>query len=1095
MAGNGGLCIGVLGPLSGTRGGIAVRLPGGRAGVLLAVLAMSAGNPVGTGRLAELVWPEDRPERVRASLQTLAARLRAVLPGVVVTAGDGYLLELDPDQVDLLRFRGLVRAAERAGDNAGALGLLDQALGLWRGEPLAGLRSSALDREVVPGLVDEHLAAMQRRAGLELAAGRHDRVIAELRALAGRYRLREPLWGLLLRALADAGRPAEAIGEYHRARQILAEELGVDPSPELQDLYQQLLRAGGEVPHPRSAVPPGEPVPGGVARPGDRPGQGGVARPGDGPRGRTPRRLPAEARVFTGRQAELSRLLGLDDGPAEAAGGAAGARGPGPGPGPGTVVISVIDGMAGVGKTALAVRAAHRLAGRFGDGQLFIDLHGYTRGYPPRTADQALATLLRTLGVPAQQIPEDAEERAALYRERLAGTRTLIVLDNAVDEAQIRPLIPGGTGCMVLVTSRRKLKGLDDAHTMALDVLPEPDAIALFAALAGPGRARPDDPAVAEIVRLCGRLPLAVRIAAALLRNRPAWGPGYLAGKLRAVHTRLDALSDGDRDLAAVFGLSGQALTRDQRRLYRHLGLAPGPEADAYAAAALLNTDPATAERLLQELVDHSLLFEPTVGRYQMHDLIRSHSRVLATRDPAAEREAALGRLLDYYQHTAWRADARVARYAQPGPGGRIPSYAPELPDVDAARAWLRAERANLTACLEYAIQGGRDDRTVALSAGLTSLLRTDGPWAQAMALHTAAAAAAERLGDRSGQARAATELGDLRRLTGDYRGAGQDLQAALKLYRETGDKPGQARALTDLGTVRRVSSDYPGADSSLRAALELWGETADKSGRARALTELGNISYASGDYGRGERHLRAALALYRDVGNKSGQARTLSELAEIQRLTGDCEGATRNTAAALAISEELGDRLGQANALSLLGRVRCLTGDYQGAARHQQAALDLYRELGDPLGQANARMLLAEVWRLTGDHERAARDLEESISVYQDLGNRGNETYALNQYAAVVSATGDLPRAVALYHYALHLAREIQQPDDEAAALEGLGETRLREGRLHDGAVYLHQALQIYRRLGMPAAEQVTERLAEIGSLDLRLLLIWRSV
>ncbi|MBO0807530.1 MAG: tetratricopeptide repeat protein, partial [Actinobacteria bacterium] len=533
-----------------------------------------------------------------------------------------------------------------------------------------------------------------------------------------------------------------------------------------------------------------------------------------------PRRLPADTRVFTGRHAELARLLEL-------------AGRTGDGRGPGTVVISAIDGMAGIGKTALAVHAAHLLAERFGDGQLFIDLHGYTEGYPPRTPDQALETFLRTLGVPAQQVPADPEERAALYRERLAGTRTLIVLDNAADEAQVRPLIPGESRCLVLVTSRRKLKALDDAHTMALDVLPVPAAIALFAAVAGPGRVQAEDPVAAEIAGLCGRLPLTVRIAAALLRNRPAWTPEDLAGTLRAARARLDAFADGDRDLAALFDLSSQALDDGHRRLYCHLGHIPGPEADVYAAAALLDTGPVAAKRLLQGLVDQNLLQESPAGRYRMHDLVRAHARAQAL--PAPEREAATGRLLDYYQHTAGRADARITRSAGPGSAASAPAHAPALPDAGAARAWLRAERANLTACLHYAIRRGQDDHTVALSQGLASLFRMDGPWPQAIDMHTAAAAAAARIGDRSGQALALTELGYLRQAD-DYLDAERSLRSALRLYQAAGDPSGQARALTELGVVGRLSGDYRDAERSLQSALRLYRAAGDPSGQARAL-------------------------------------------------------------------------------------------------------------------------------------------------------------------------------------------------------------------------------------------------------------------
>ncbi|MBV9855105.1 MAG: tetratricopeptide repeat protein [Streptosporangiaceae bacterium] len=1077
MSGEEGLWIGVLGPLAGTRDGAAVAMPRGRAGVLLAVLAMSAGQPVGVGRLAELIWGERRPEWVRPSIHNLVARVRSVVPGVVVTTPEGYLLDVDPDRVDLLRFRRLVRDAGQAADAGVAAGLLDEALGLWRGEPLSDVRSPGLQRGVVPGLVEEWLLAVQRRAGLDLAGERQDRVIAELGPLTGRYPLREPLWELLIRALAAAGRPAEAIGQYHQARIVLAEELGVDPSAGLQELYQRLLQAGpdeaaGGEPPGAAAVPPGGLSPPGAAA--GWPPAGGVGGGAGGPGG-VPHQLPADTRVFTGREGELARLLELGE-PGDGTGGGT-AR-------PGAVVVAVIDGMAGVGKTALAVHAAHRLAARFGDGQLFLDLHGYTHGSPPRTAGQALAVLLGSLGVPPRQIPAGTEERAALYRARLAGTRTLVVLDNAVDEAQVRPLIPGGAGCLVLITSRRKLKALDDGHVVALGVLGEAEAAGLFTAVAGPGRAVAGDAAVAQITRLCGRLPLAVRIAAALLASRPAWSPAYLAGRLRAARGGLEVLSDGDRDVAAVFGLSTQYLGASQRRLYCRLGLAPGPGVDAFAAAALAGTDPAAAERLLQQLVDHSLLLEPSAGRYRMHDLIRAHARALAAAaPPGEEHDAAVIRLLDYYQHTAGRADAQMGPCLGPAPAGGAPAHAPVLADAGAARAWLRAERASLTACLQYATDGGDDDRTVAFSAGLASLLRTDGPWPQAAAVHAAAAAAAGRLGDGGAQARALTELGTVLRLTGDYPGADHSLHQALDLYQQAGNKPGQARALTELGTVRRMADDHPGSEQSMQAALRLYREAGDKPGQASALTGLGSVRYMSGDYPGAKQSLRAALELYQEAGDKFGQAHALTQLIEVQTLTGDYEDAIRNGKAALVIARELGDRLRQANSLSVLGHVQRLTGDWENAARNQKAALVITRELGNRLGQANALAELAAVRRSTGDYPGAARDLEESIGIYQDLGSRGGQALALNYYAAVIADTGDLARAIALYREALRLAREVRHPDDEAIALQGLGESHLRAGKLHDGAGYLRQALEIYQRLGMPAAEHVLARLAEIGT------------
>jgi DNA-binding SARP family transcriptional activator len=1035
-----------------TQDGAAVRLPRGRAGVLLAVLAMSAGRTVGNGRLAGLIWDDDQPEHSRASLHTVVARLRGLVPGAVVTVGDGYLLDIDPERVDLLRFRRLVRDAGEAADPGPALGLLDQALELWRGEPLTDLKSAALDRDVVPGLTDEYLSAVQQHAELELAAGQHARVIAGLRRLATLYPLREPLWGQLMRALAGVGRPAEAINEYHRAREVLAVQLGLDPSPELQDLYRRLLQADGR--QETAARSPAAP---------------GPEAHEDGTAAGLPRRLPADTGVFTGRQAELARLLTLGEPAADSA-----RR-------PGAVVISAIDGMAGVGKTALAVHAAHQLASRFGDGQLFIDLHGYTHGYPPRTPDQALETFLRAMGVPPQQIPRDTDERAALYRERLAGTRTLIVLDNAADEAQVRPLIPGDAGCLVLITSRRKLKSLDDAHIVAVDVMPEPDAVALLSAVADTRRIDAGDPGAPEVVALCGRLPLAVRIAGALLRNRPAWSLADLAARLRAAHTRLDALADGDRDLAAVFGLSDRNLADGQRRLYRQLGLIPGPEIDAYAAAALAGTDPGDADRLLQDLVDHNLLLEPAAGRYRMHDLVRVHARDLAADQPAGEREAALGRLLDYYQQNALRADASIARHGQPEPAGPVPGHAPTLPDADTARAWLRAERANLGACLRYAVEGGHDERTIALSAGLANLLRTDGPWPSALTAHAAAAAAADRLGDQSGQARALTELGIVRYKSGDYPGAVDSLRTALNLYRKAGDKPGQAHAQRELGTALTLAVDFPGAEDSLRTALDLYRQTGDRPGQAEAQTVLGIVRYKTGDYPCAEENLRTALRLFREEGDQLGQAHALTELVEVQTLTGAYQAAVRSGEAAVLIARQMGDQLRLATAMMQLGMAQRMTSDYDNAARNEEAAHEVYLDLGDRFGQANTLTELAEVRRLTGDYPGAARDLEQAIGIYRDLGSRGNEAWAMNFYAAVIADTGDQARSIAVYEDALRLAREVSQPDDEAIALQGLGEAHLRAGEPQAGTACLQQALQIYRRLGMPAAEQVTTRLTEI--------------
>jgi len=637
---------------------------GPRQRILLAALAAHANEPVSLDALAEVVWDGAPPPGSIATLRTHLARLRRCLgPRIarrIVTRAPGYAIELGVDELDLLAFENHCRragAALRAADNAQASASGALALSLSRGEPLSDVPSQLLRDLLVPQLERQRVQVAEDWIEAELRLGRHEPVLEQLRDLTARYPLREHFHAQLMLALAHSGRRAEALTAYQDARKTLVAELGVEPGRELRALHERMLAGDEELQDtPRSGQAP--------------------ARP---PATEVPRQLPPAAGHFTGRDAELAWLTGLAPccDPQAAAGG--------------TVVITAIDGMAGIGKTALAVHAAHRVSDRFPDGQLFIDLHGYTKGHPPREPGDALGMLLRALQVPARRIPEDTQERAALYRQRLVGTKTLILLDNAADEAQVRPLLPAEPGCLVLVTSRRRLKGLDDARSMSLDLLTPRDAVALLLAVTGPGRLPADDPLLDKIAHRCGRLPLALRIAGALLRHRPAWNPDHLAALLRDEHRRVPALSDGERDLATVFDLSYMGLSGRHRLL-----LVPGPDADAdaYAAAALLDTDPDTATGLLEDLADHNLLIACAPGRYRLHDLIRARARTLAATDPAADRDAALDRLLRYYAHTAHTAHTAaipITRRPQPALGGSAPVRKPALPDPETARAWLRA--------------------------------------------------------------------------------------------------------------------------------------------------------------------------------------------------------------------------------------------------------------------------------------------------------------------------------------------------------------------------------------------------------------------
>jgi DNA-binding SARP family transcriptional activator/tetratricopeptide (TPR) repeat protein len=1046
----------VLGPMRVTDGRGPRPVAGARQRILLGALLAHANQPMPADQLAEIVWDGAPPERAMPTLRTYMTRLRQDLgpdaASRILTRDRGYLAAVGPGELDALDFEALCRdagTAVRAADWAAASDYAAGALALWRGNPLGDVPSQALRDSWLPRLDQQRVQVTEWRIEAGLHLGRHEQLVPQLRQLTAEHPLRERFHVQLMQALARCGRQAEALAAYQDARKVLVGEVGIEPGPELRNLQKRILAGdGGSAATPPSAGP----------------------APVSTPAVAVPRQLPAAAGHFTGRHGEIDLITGLHELSQQA-------DVPG-----GTVVISAIDGMAGIGKTALAVHAAHRLAGRFPSGQLFIDLHGYTEGHPPREPGEALATLLRSLGVPAAQIPDQPEECAALYRQRLADTRTLIVLDNALNEAQVRPLLPGTPGCLVLVTSRRRLRGLHDAHVVALDVLPEVDALMLLRMVIAPAHALVGDADLAEIAGLCGRLPLALRIAGALLRHRPAWTPGYLAGLLRDEHRRLATLADGDHDLHTVFDLSYRGLGERQQLLFRRLALVPGPEFDAFAAAALLDTDPAAAARLLEDLVDHNLLTEHAPGRYQLHDLIRTHARALADADPAPARDAALNRLLDYYQHTAGHADTLISRHPWPGPAGPAPAHAPALPGPDAARAWLRAERPSLLAALQHAAAQARHERSVALTAGIATLLLHDGPWSQALTLHAAAAAAARRIGDRSGQATALIQLGVIREMNSDYPGAIEELQQGLRLFEDLDDRLGQANALVQLAETRQLTGDGANVTRDLEQALRLYESQGNKLGQANALERLGELRRYTGDYAGRIECLEQALQLYRGLNILNGQANVLNSLGVARRDTGDFIGAALNLQQALELSKRQGNRLGQANTLSRLGDLRRETGDHLAAARDLEQALQLYKDLGHRLGQANAMIALGDVRLCTGNPSDAAALMREGIGIFRRIGSRAAETWALNRYAAVISATDDYARAGDVYRDALRLAQETHMLDEEALALEGLGECHLPTGQTETGAALLKQALEIYERLGMtPDIERVRARLTDL--------------
>jgi tetratricopeptide (TPR) repeat protein len=763
--------------------------------------------------------------------------------------------------------------------------------------------------------------------------------------------------------------------------------------------------------------------------------------------------LPLDVADFTGRRAELARLLAQ------------------PGPAQG-VAIHAVDGMAGVGKTALVRRAAHLLASRFPDGQLFVDLHAHTPGQTPAGPAAVLAWLLDKTGLDPRHIPADLDGRAARWRDRIAGRKVLLVLDDAATSAQVQPLLPGSGQCLVLITSRHRLVDLEGAVPLPLETLPPDQAKLLFLRVSHRTAEPGDDDALTQIVGLCGYLPLAITLLARRLIHRNTWSIAHLASGFAAAADRLSDLTGGDRSgdlaVATAFDMSYHDLPPGQQRLFHRLGLHPGPGIDAYAAAALGNIPIDRARRGLDAMYFNHLLDETMPGRYRLHDLLRAYARTLASHDLAADQVAALDRLMGYYHHTARTADRYLAQYTRPElpPATRHPPAHPELPSRAAALAWMRTERANLLACINHATAYALDSHTTALTATLTGFLHLDGPWLQAVGLHQAAATAARHNNDRLGEANALTDLGRINRLTGAYPTATGLLEQAREIYTRSGDRLGEANALTDLGRINRLTGAYPTATGLLEQAREIYTRYGDRLGEANALTDLGRINRLTGAYPTATGLLEQAREIYTHLGDRLGEANTFHELGIVRCLTGEYPAAAGLLEQAREIYTRLGDCLGEAHAFHDLGRVHHLTGDYPAAAELLEQAQVICQQLGDRLGEAHACHELGTICCLTGEYPAAAGLLEQAREIYAQLGNPLSEASALHDLGRVHRLTGDYPAAAELLEQAQGICQQLRSRLGKANVLHDLGIIRHLTGDYPAAAEQLERALLLFREM-----------------------------
>jgi DNA-binding SARP family transcriptional activator/tetratricopeptide (TPR) repeat protein len=1028
----GELAVGVLGPLEVLVDGRPLALTTGRLRTVLATLAISAGRMVALERLATAVWTgEQPPAKPHAAVRMYVSRLRGMLgAGSITGTSAGYTLNLRPEQVDVLRFTELLESAAAAPDEHERI---TQALALWRGKPFEDVESTWLEQSQSPELVERYLAAMERRIDLEIAAGRTEGLVAELHQLTTQHPLRESLWLRLLTVLDRGGRQAEALEQYEIIRVRLAEELGADPGPALQRLFRDLLTG---------RTPPVQPAAATTAVP--------------------PRQLPAPPPSFAGRARELAALEQVRDAS--------------------TVVICAVDGMAGVGKTALAVQAAHRIGERYPHGQLFIDLHGYTPGVEPVEPGEALDRMLRALGIPGAQIPAGIDERAALYRTQLADRQLLIVLDNAATEAQVRPLLPGAPGCLVLVTSRRRLAGLDPTHTLSLDILPTPDAVALFRQTAG-HTGQPFE-LLAQLVELCGRLPLAIRVAAARLRSHPSWNLTHLVERLRDQQHRLAELAAGARSVTAALDLSYQDLSPEQREAYQLLGLHPGAEIDVYASAALLDSIPRHASRMLDQLLGAHLLLEPAAGRYRFHDLTRAHAAHTAVRHQAEPaRRTALNRLLAYYGHTASLAMDAAYPYERERRPQITPAGTPtaELADPTAALGWLDAELPNLLAAARYAGEHGEPAHVLHLSAVLHRHLYTRGHYHDAEALHHRALAAARTTGERVGELNALNELGHIHQRQGRYKHAAEFYHQVLRLARTAGDRPSKRTALNGLGYLQLMQGRRERAAGYYRQALKLARAIGDRPGERAALSGLSDVLWLQGRYPEATDHYRQALQLARAIGDRPGEQAALSGLGHIDLLQGRYPQAADHYRQALQLARTTGNRSGELNVLNGLGHIHRLEGRHPQAADHYRQALQLARATGYRSGELDALNGLGHIHRLEGRYPQAAGHYERLLATAGETGDRIFEFEAWQGLGRLRHATGKPDAAVAHHRRALALAGELGQPVDQARAHDGLAHAHRALDQPAVARGHWQQALDILTGLGVDHTDDEETTVAAI--------------
>ena len=934
---------------------------------VLGILAMRANRVISRGELVDAVWGQDPPASAEGGIYTYVAGLRRVIepnrslrgPGrVLVSSGAGYVLHLVPGQPDAVAFEqdlGRARQLRKAGDLASAVVALNSALALWRGIAFAGVPGPFAETERVR-LGELRSAAAEERADVLLSLGRHEEVVPDLTAMVADHPLRERMRGLLMIALYRSGRHAESLRVFAEGRRVLADELGIDPGGDLSRIHQQVLTADPVLAPPEGpglvTLMKGDGEVGGdVTGIGFALGEGRLRPRAEATGTPVPAQLPLDAPGFSGRHEELAMLHEML--PAKSAG-----SGPGEVSTDQTVPIVVISGTAGTGKTALAVRFGRQVAKRFPHGQLYVNLRGLDPATPPMEPAEALRFFLDALGVPPYRIPADTQGRSALFRSLLDGKRMLIVLDNARNVAQVRPLLPGSPGSLVVVTSRNEMTGLvaaEGAVPLTLDVLSYDEAREMLVRRLGQDRPAAEPEAADEIICSCARLPLALGIAVGRAASRPRRPLTELAAELRDARGRLDALEAGDAvtNVRAVLSWSYDQLSEPAARMFRLLGMHPGPDISLSAAASLAGMARADAGAALRELSRTHMVAEYLPARFTFHDLLRAYAADQAERhDPAPERRGAVHRVLDHYLHTAMAASHRFSPFrsplqlASPQPGV-LPA---DVADKEQAMAWFDAEVPVLLALIAFADANGFDAHAWQIPWTLGPFFNRRGRWQDYIATQQTALAAARRLDDTLALAHAHHLLGHVQSQVGEYEAADPNFRRALDLFRELGDRANEAVVLNGLAGMLEKQERYPEALAVALDALRMLKAVGHWWTQATLENGVGWLYAHLGQYDRALTHCQRALSLHRDSGHRGGTADTLDSLGYVYLHLGDMDEAKAHYTKAIEAYREIGSPFGEGNSLAGLGDAFLADGDPGAAEAAWRESVAILDRLPHPL-------------------------------------------------------------------------------------------------------------------------------------------------